>query len=324
MPSGIKSKITQIEKALIIEEYKNGTSAKQLAKKFGFKCAKSIINILHNNNIITRTQNEAQILNSSKKFTSDEITLILDLNKDPSKTIAEISRIIDCDPQTIKKQLIKHNQYDQNKFDKYLISKFHIIDTEEKAYWIGFLAADASVNNKQLSLRLSEKDKEHLLKFKKYIGIDYKISKTKSIVNNIEYIGFEYRVSSKEFVRSLKKHNLATLTLPKTIPNNLLRHYIRGLVDGDGCFCISNNKLNFSLISSIKLCEEVQEILMKNCSLSKTKLYIKNFNIGKMAYLKYCGNKQVLRIANYLYNNSHIFLNRKKNIFILSSSISSI
>lgn len=313
MPS---KSISNTETLQIIHEYENGKSLRDLAKKYNFKCHKSITKILKNNNIKIRCLK--QIANS-KKFTKDEIDKISFLYKNPAITIIKIARIFKCDTKTIKRQLIKLNLYDKDKYDKHLINKFDIIDNEEKAYWLGFLAADAYISNKQLSLRLAEKDKDHLLKFKEYIGIDYKLSKVKTKLNNKIYFGFEYRISSAKFVQSLIKHGLipkksSNLTTPKTIPNELIRHYIRGIIDGDGCYSISNNKMNFSLISSINVCEDIQNILIKYCSVSKTKLQIKNFNIGKMAYLKYSGNKQILRIMNYLYNNSNIYLNRKKNL----------
>ena len=50
---------------------------------------------------------------------------------------------------------------------------FEKIDTEEKAYWLGFIAADGYITtkraqcNQQLGITLSEKDINHLEKFKK-------------------------------------------------------------------------------------------------------------------------------------------------------------
>lgn len=305
----------------IIEEYKNGASAVFLSKKYEFKCPKSIIKILKNNNIPTRSQKQSCALAISKKFTIEEINKIIELNNNPFITITEISKILMCDPQTIKKELIKLDQYNQNKFDKYLIKIFDNIDTEDKAYWLGFLTADGSVNDKQLSLRLAEKDKWHVEKFKKFIGVNYKISKTKTNLNGKIFFGFEYRVSSKIFVASLVKHNISprksfVTEIPDTISQNFTKDYIRGLVDGDGGFYISNNKLNFSLISSIKMCEQVQNILIENCKVNKTKIKIVKCKNGDMAYLQYCGNKQVRRIMLFLYDKASIYLERKYSFAI--------
>lgn len=314
MPSGIKKELSSQVIFQIINEYKEGSSLRMISKKYNFKCHKSILKILKNNNIYIRTSKDHTI-----KFSLDEINKMISLYKNPAITIIEIARQLKYDSKTIKKELIRLNLYDREKYDKYLISKFDIIDTEEKAYWIGFLAADASISNNQLSLRLAEKDKEHLLKFKQYIGINYKISKIETKLNDKIFIGYEYRISSTKFIKSLIKYNLITkkscnLVVPKIIPENLIRHYIRGIIDGDGCYSISNNKMNFSLISSINVCEEIQNILINKCNVSKTKLQIKNYNIGRMAYLRYSGNKQILKIVNYLYDNSQIYLDRKRKL----------
>lgn len=44
---------------------------------------------------------------------------------------------------------------------------FHVIDTEHKAYWLGFLYADGFVdkNRNRISLALNSNDEHHILKF---------------------------------------------------------------------------------------------------------------------------------------------------------------
>ena len=53
---------------------------------------------------------------------------------------------------------------------------FDVIDTEEKAYWLGFLMADGHINDRancgalQLHIHLSKKDYNHLKKFHSHIN----------------------------------------------------------------------------------------------------------------------------------------------------------
>ena len=68
---------------------------------------------------------------------------------------------------------------------KNVLTNFEKIDTEEKAYWLGFLYADGSVGSKEdkIELGLAEKDLKHIEKFKTFMNINNKISyreKTKS------------------------------------------------------------------------------------------------------------------------------------------------
>lgn len=59
-----------------------------------------------------------------------------------------------------------------NSTRKYIVDDvFEKIDTEEKAYWLGFLFADGYVgtNDNSVGLGLAIKDIEHVKKFKKFI-----------------------------------------------------------------------------------------------------------------------------------------------------------
>ena len=60
---------------------------------------------------------------------------------------------------------------------KNVLYNFEKIDTEEKAYWLGFLYADGSVGSKddRIELGLAEKDFHHIEKFRDFIGINNKI-----------------------------------------------------------------------------------------------------------------------------------------------------
>ena len=54
---------------------------------------------------------------------------------------------------------------------KYDINYFEVIDTEEKAYWLGFIYADGCISNdnkQQLIIELCKQDKIVLEKFKRY------------------------------------------------------------------------------------------------------------------------------------------------------------
>lgn len=44
---------------------------------------------------------------------------------------------------------------------------FHEINTEEKAYWLGFMYADGYVTNRTMGIKLQESDSSHLEMLKK-------------------------------------------------------------------------------------------------------------------------------------------------------------
>src|SRR3990167_6318101 len=71
---------------------------------------------------------------------------------------------------------IRNNSDCQRKF-KIDEDFFNSIDTEEKAYWLGFISGDGNVgrNNNLLTISLSRLDKKHLIKFKNDIKSEHKI-----------------------------------------------------------------------------------------------------------------------------------------------------
>jgi len=74
---------------------------------------------------------------------------------------------------------------------KNVLTQFEHIDTEEKAYWLGFLYADGSVGSKEdkIELGLAEKDLHQIEKFRNFMGISNKIG---------------YRESSKSYRMSFR------------------------------------------------------------------------------------------------------------------------
>jgi intein/homing endonuclease len=134
---------------------------------------------------------------------------------------------------------------------------FDVIDTEEKAYWLGFIYADGYIETEsnRFGIGISIKDYGHLVKFNsfmKYLGnnIKTKISKQKYKGELKEKEICFWRVSDKHLKESLIKQGCfekksLILEFPK-IPAKLVKHFIRGYFDGDGCVSYYQNKTYIS------------------------------------------------------------------------------
>ena len=103
-----------------------------------------------------------------KEVTSELIKLV-----QQGKTGKEISSILNLDYTTVHRKLRKlginlYNYHNELKFNNKV---FDSIDTEEKAYWLGFLFADGSVSarDNQVELSLSSIDRGHLQKFRRFL-----------------------------------------------------------------------------------------------------------------------------------------------------------
>lgn len=200
---------------------------------------------------------------------------------------------------------------------------FENIDCEEKAYWLGFLAADGYVNNKRgsFNLSLSEKDKEHLIKFKNSLESNHPIYDfvVKRGENNFLYS--KITIHSKKTCQDLINQNVfqkKSLTLlPPNIKDEFKIHYIRGYFDGDGGinFHKVKNRKNIlqaaiSFTSTKEVLDFIQTEIQKHININF--IIQKRMKDDKNNYtLYYSGNVNVLRLCEVLYKNSKIFLKRK-------------
>lgn len=210
-----------------------------------------------------------------------------------------------------------------NKNQKYTCNDnyFSKINSHEKAYWLGFLAADGSVSSRdnEISLGLSQKDLDHVNKFRDAIQANNKIYTYDAIVKDKIYPSCKFSFHSPQMKRDLSFHNIKpnkskTLKLSKNVPSKFINSYLLGIFDGDGSFFLDQEgQHHFSLIGSKSSIKSFQNYLIKNCKISKTKLQQEKRS-KMMWYLNYGGNNNIRKIANFLYKNSPIFLERKRNI----------
>lgn len=204
---------------------------------------------------------------------------------------------------------------------EYNHSYFESIDTEDKAYFLGFLYADGSiVTNKRnsLYLKIHPKD-EHILKdFIKCIDGEMKIWKQKN--RDICQI----LISGKKIIQDLIRHGLhqnKTFSLKyPDIPIELERHFIRGYFDGDGCIRIKKDKRDGKEIGdmrfvggSIEMLNSINERMNFLFGTKKNSLYgpkDKNYK-----FLGWASMTDIENIYDGFYEDSNFYLHRKKETF---------
>jgi len=204
---------------------------------------------------------------------------------------------------------------------------FNLIDTEEKAYWLGFIYADGYIicdknhGIYRLGIELSEKDSKHLKKLAKIFGKEVR-HRTRSLKLYDAYKQVELIIGNKKIYTSLKNIGITNLKTTSNgysvlgnIPENLFRHFIRGIFDGDGTISErSDNSFQFSICSgSEKFLEAIQMIMVDQIQLHTTKLS-KN-STAESYYLNYRGRRQLQKIFHWFYDDSVLYLERKKAIF---------
>jgi hypothetical protein len=205
-------------------------------------------------------------------------------------------------------------------------SFFEKIDSENKAYWLGFLFADGYVrqrgNSFNIELKLASKDKEHLLKFKNDIECTYEVKD--SIIEKVYkdkkvfYYASGIILSSKKIFEDLNRHGCVEkksmiLEPPKNVPDELIRHFIRGYFDGDGFISnyVSHKRIEYKIgiLGTEKFLNWINNVFSNN------KISYRNIKIKNNIHLIQYNTKDKDYIFNYLYNDSTTFLNRKYTKF---------
>jgi len=217
---------------------------------------------------------------------------------------------------------------------------FDVIDTEHKAYWLGFLYADGSLSKttssssgkNRLQLTLSVNDIEQLEKFKNDLNFTGPIHK--STLSNAYKMDTEVcymHINSRPLCISLERHGFELKDNRVAIPNmskDLIPHFIRGYFDGDGCISVfeydakrSNGKTyhrycqEFSITSNEDILQEFKSIFEKECNVSK-RVKFKVYNrTSKAVSLRYGGKQDVISLYHYMYDNATIYMARKYNNF---------
>lgn len=263
-------------------------------------------------------------------FNESQTQEIIQLYKS-GKTQKEISQIIGCSQTGVSTILLRKNILTRvGKKITYTdvnVDFFKEINCEANAYFLGFLYADGNVSKNRtcITLKLKSNDRCIIEKFRDIMSPSspIKITQNKGSPNTYSY----FRVNQKEVCEQLialgcvPKKSLI-LTFPTQVPTNLIRHFLRGYSDGDGC--IYNNHFKnkktintiWKIVSTKQFCEQTAEILKEelgiNCSQSlsrpKTNQITTVLSVG--------GNLQSRKVLNWLYQDATIYIPRKYDKYL--------
>lgn len=226
------------------------------------------------------------------------------------KSIFEKYEIKNCYKKQTRKPRFKSN------FDF-----FEKIDSEAKAYWLGFIYADGYITGKQLGISIHQKDIDLLYQFKKDINSENNINKYE---NNTAFGKTAYcriAITSEKLVKDLinkgvfyNKTNIIKFPTKEQVPEDLIHHFIRGYFDGDGSIIKPSKGKTQYRISFLGTNEFLTELRKKMNIETKTK-FSKRKPTQTVEEFKFGGNKKVKEAKNFLYKNATIYLKRKKEVF---------
>lgn len=204
---------------------------------------------------------------------------------------------------------------------------FDKIDTPIKAYFLGFIYADGYVvyneknGNYEFGMELQSRDRCILEKLNEELGeknIIYHSDGKDIVVCNGKMAhggpSDTLRVYSKKLVCSLIKNGVETNKSHKdtypVVDDDLFFDFLRGYIDGDGCYYNNKNQTYMHITcSSIVPLEYIQNKLI-NFNI-KTQVYKENDHKHRLMCTSY---NEMNKLVNCLYYSNDVFcLERKYN-----------
>jgi hypothetical protein len=192
---------------------------------------------------------------------------------------------------------------------------FETIDTEDKAYFLGLLFADGNIYTarNRVQITLANEDAYILKAFANYIGYTGKL-----YIDREKYS--KLILPSKKMCADLTRlgctpNKSLTLQFPTEVPKELMHHFIRGCFDGDGHVSRPRGSFNVNFTSSKDFMDKFIEIL-DDLNVEHTGPKKRYKDKEESAYQVYIRANSAKIFFNYIYNESTIFLNRKKIIAI--------
>ena len=195
---------------------------------------------------------------------------------------------------------------------------FEKIDTEDKAYFLGFIVADGCISSKFNRISIIQKETDILYEFKRYIKSEGNI-----FTSNARNIS-SFTISSNKTKNDLQKlgvsSNKTMVVKYPDIPENLQSHFMRGVFDGDGCISLRTDKRDNQQRGQFNICsgsydfiKEYYDRLVNYCKLSgKNKIRCPK---GTYYVVDWGGLSDIENIYSFLYKDANVFLNRKKETF---------
>jgi hypothetical protein len=256
----------------------------------------------HTNEVVQMYKNGSTLAEISEKFNVS------------SPTVGRCLDILSVNRRTLSESCSTY---------KYNIHFFDNIDTEQKAYVLGFYYGDGYnyENKNNIAIRITDYEildkirtamesnhPFHILNQKKRTADGYARSET------YVFALFGKHISQALAEKGCPQAKSKTLTMPSqnTVPKHLINHFVRGYFDADGSiFKVKRTeRLGISIIGTRTFLDEMAKYL-------PCKTFIRDRKYTEMSDLRIGKQQDIQEFKKWLYKDSTIHLERKEKIFNL-------
>jgi len=218
----------------------------------------------------------------------------------------------------LKKYGITNRITQKRNIDNY----FQQIDTEDKAYFLGFFYADGYTSIKTsengFQINLQEQDRVILEQFSLYAHSTYPIRISDVKYQNGTSKQCRLSIYNRAFVNSLISQGCVPGKINRVFPNlqdTLVRHFLRGYFDADGTFSTShierhNPVPNIGYCGNISFMEQVLQVFEAHEIFLH--MYYNQRHKTDFVSISASSREMVHRRYSFFYTDATVFLQRKK------------
>lgn len=204
---------------------------------------------------------------------------------------------------------------------------FENIDSDEKAYWLGWIISDGAITNQpdkskfQLELTIKQEDEDILHLLEKDLGVINKVYPSQNIYSR-------FSLGCKKIILDLEKLGVTqnksfSVQVPSFNPS-YNSAFIRGIFDGDGGIT-SYTRTNGQHCCELSFCGNeyiitwvLNTLLTEIPNLSKHKIT----NEHSIKRIRWSSKKDLLLLRDYLYkNHNNHYLKRKYNLIYANTEV---
>lgn len=246
------------------------------------------------------------------------------------QSLAALSREFGLSTYKIRQFLVNNNIHIRSKAEQAVftnqqrtksvdINYFDNIDTPKKAWILGFLAADGTVdeNRNRIKIGLSTVDREILEKIKTEIKIERKILDTETnngfSVSELVWSNCNHKIQLAKY-GIIPKKTYKEMKVPD-FTSDLQLAFIQGFFDGDGCFKDDGQYCRWEVCAyRPEILQSIEQVIHKNFGFSK-QVY-KDKSRDNYYTLTY-STEEAWSILKRCYEICPLYLNRKMQKVIL-------
>ena len=293
----------------IIEFRKNGMQMKEIGEKFGLK-TQTVSSFLRRNNVrirgVRNTETENKIIQLYARGVS----------------MHKIGAELHFTENTVREILVDNNIHIKNSSEAsriYNINEdyFNKIDTPNKAYILGLLYADGNRSglSNTISIRLQERDKSILEKIRAELETEVPLRFVDYSDDPNRQNQFLLAITNQQIANDLYKYGIVPnkefkLTFPDWLEENLLSHFVRGYLDGDGFISANPKEKRANITGTENLLMGIKNILENKLDIHFS-IYSPHNKDTNTRTLSIAGGKQVKKFLDYLYKDADLYIERK-------------